>query len=64
LNLLPVSQKDQAYVELAVGTVQSVLDLFPGAVAPHVAVAPVAAPKSVEEFKARWNALPGRLAPL
>jgi hypothetical protein len=64
LNLLPVSQKDQAYVTLAIGTVQSVLDLFPGAIAPHVAVTSVPAPKSVAEFKARWNALPGHLAPL
>jgi len=64
LNLLPVSEKDRAYVELAVGTVQSVLDLFPGAVAPHIAVAGSVAPKTVDEFKAEWNALPGHLAPL
>ena len=53
LHALPVSEKDQEYVALAVGTVQSVLDLFPsgGVAAPHVAVASDAAPKSVEEFK-------------
>jgi len=64
LNLLPVSEKDQAYVKLAVGTVQSVLDLFPSAVAPRVAAPAGVAPKTVEEFKAEWNALPGQLAPL
>lgn len=68
LNLMPVSQQDQAYVALAVSTVQSVLDLFPAASAARVEVAAAApavvAPRSATEFKARWNALPGRLVAL
>lgn len=70
LSLLPVSQQDQAYIELALGTVQSILDLFPATTQPAFAVAAkvrrvqIVAPKTAAEFKASWNALPGHLAPL
>lgn len=69
LNLLPVSQQDQAYIELAIGTVQSILDLFPGtapqfAVTANVRRVQIVAPKTAKEFKATWNALPDHLAPL
>lgn len=66
LSLLPVSVQDQAYIELAIGTVQSVLDLFPAAnptpgmvLSPatlnHAQVLSIMAPKTADEFKARWN---------
>lgn len=69
LNLLPISQKDQAYVELGIGTVQSILVLFPSAQPADGSPIPLAvamhtnvpAPKTADEFKARWNALPGSL---
>lgn len=69
LNLLPVSQRDQEYIVLAVGTVQAVLALFPGtdpAFAVTAKVAPrqkIVVPKTAAEFKARWNAI-GGIAPL
>lgn len=67
LDLLPGSSKDRAYITLALGTVQSVLDLFAQTgVAAHAVVGTRLEnpPKTVEEFKAQWNALPGGLAPL
>jgi len=69
LNLLPVSQQTQEYIILAVGTVQAVLDLFPGtdpqfATTARAMRVQIVAPKSEKEFRARWNALPGHLAPL
>lgn len=70
LSLLPVSVQTQAYIELALGTVQSILVLFPNTVQPSFAVTAkvkrvqIVAPKTAAAFKASWNALPGHLAPL
>lgn len=71
LNLLPVSVQDQAYITLAIGTVQSVLDLFPAAQGSgitsnvrHADVNTFVAPKTVDEFKARWNGIGGIASPL
>lgn len=67
INLLPVSKKDQAYILLAGGTVQSVLDLFPeSATSPHMLanIQLYNPPKTKAEFIAQWNALSGNLAPL
>lgn len=69
LNLLPVSVQDQAYIELAIGTVQSVIVLFPPpapvALSAHgMSVNPLTAPKTADEFRRTWNALPGNLEPL
>lgn len=75
LNLLPVSVQDQAYIELAIGTVQSVLELFPAAnptpgtvLSPatlsHAQALSIVAPKTADEFKARWNGIGGIAPPL
>jgi hypothetical protein len=69
LNLLPVSQQTQEYIILAVGTVQAVLDLFPGtdpqfATTARATRVRIVAPHSKAEFIQTWNNLPGHLAPL
>lgn len=69
LSLLPVSVQTQAYIELALASVQAVLDLFPGT-APQFATTAkarrvqVVAPKTEKEFRSRWNAIGGIAPPL
>lgn len=75
LNLLPVSTQDEAYINLAIGTINALLDLFPAqagaVVSAHAVLVPhrtivsnTPAPKTAKQFKAQWNAIPGGLAPL
>lgn len=69
LGDLPVTVQTQAYIDLAIATVQAVLDLFPGTAPQFATTAKVrrvqiVAPKNAAEFKASWNALPGHLAQL
>lgn len=70
LSLLPVSVRTQAYIELALGTVQSILDLFPATTQPAFAVTAkvarvqIVAPKTAAEFKKSWNAIGGIAPPL
>lgn len=69
LLLLPVSVQTQAYIELALATVQAVLDLFPGTALQFATTAKVrrvqiVAPKTAAEFKASWNAIGGIAPPL
>lgn len=70
LSLLPVSTQTQAYIELALGTVQSILVLFPNTVQPSFAVTAkvrhpqIVAPKTAAEFKKSWNSIGGIAPPL
>lgn len=67
LNLLPVSKQDEAYINLAIGTINSILLLFPQpttglsahtSLVPHrTIVSNTPPPKNAAEFKAQWNAI-------
>lgn len=60
LNLLPVNPKYAPLVDLAIGTVESILAILPssGTNAHVLRHAPLSnPPKTAKEFKARWNAL-------
>ncbi len=63
INLLPVNATDQALIELALGTVEQIVALFPGA-APAVASAKAVRPvklaftvQNKNDFKKQWNAI-------
>lgn len=63
INLLPVNATDQALIQLALGTVEQIVALFPGAV-PPVAAAKAVRPVKLEftvrnknDFKKQWNAI-------